>query len=112
MKNKILMSLLFLLVVGLYVAILTGFVYPPLITSANRYDFLYGGETEGEIVQIKTHADSIVTSPVIPPFTRFSLSRGMAEVAKGCGKILSLPKWLPNRTRSLVVKKDAFPQEA
>jgi len=86
---------IFLLVVGLYIAILIGFMYAPLNSSANRYDFLYGGETEGETIQITMNADSIVSTPVIPSFTRFSLSNGIAEVANGCGKILSVPKWLP-----------------
>lgn len=98
MKNKIFTSLLFLVIVGLYVAILIGFVYLPLNTSVNKYDFLYDGETEGEKVQItiQTDENAFVTQRGIafPPFTRFSLSKGLMEVAKGYGKILSLPKWI------------------
>lgn len=61
-------------------------------------DSEYGGEEEGEVVQILTRRIEGVemsAGPPYPSFERYSLDRGVREILRVYGRAPPLPTWLP-----------------
>lgn len=62
----------------------------------NVGSFRYGGREEGETGIVRTSPPPHVSSPGTSSFKRYSLAKGVEEIARVWGRAPPLPKWLPD----------------
>lgn len=103
-KRFLLLALLLVAVVALSVY---SFSKPVNITSSNTTSsntkfaivnmdsFNWSGQNEGETIVPESHSSSPYPEPAYPPFSRFSLIRGINEAPKRLGSVPMLPTLLP-----------------
>jgi len=66
---------------------------PPIHLNSTLSRLKYGGAKEGETIEVRPRFKG--AGIVIPPFKRYSLQRGLEEIAKKYGVMPKLPHWLP-----------------
>lgn len=94
--------LLFVFLLVVLVALSAYHFYKPAGTPSkiDVHNFDWSGEYEGEIVEVKkSDWPTSVIGPVIPPFRRFSLAKGIDEVIQRYQQAPLLPTWLPEGMR-------------
>jgi len=66
---------------------------PSIRLNATLSRLKYGGAKEGETIEVRPRFKG--AGIVIPPFKRYSLQRGLEEIAKKYRAVPKLPNWLP-----------------